>query len=370
MIAIWSRGPALSLLVLIVVAARPLQAAELSADVVWHDVTPQAVEGQGWQDVESPFDRLPARAKGLVRDKVWELARHSAGLYVDFTTDADQIYARWTLTTERVAMPHMPATGVSGVDLYVKRGDGWIFAGAARPGKLATSEARLVAGLPRGEAAYRLHFPLYNGVKALAIGIPPGAKLQFAARSKQRPIVLYGTSITQGGCASRPGMSYAAILARRLGVPVINLGFSGNGKSEPEVARLVAELDPALFVLDPLGNMFPAEVADRIPVFIDIIRERHPDTPILLNENLHYPTTAILAKRKERVEASNAHLRRIVEERSAAGERHLSIIPAADLTADEGDTTVDGTHPTDHGFVLMANAIEPTLREALQTAKP
>lgn len=352
-----------------IAAANSARAAD--ADVVWHDISPQMVEGQGWTDVESPFDRLPARAKGVVRQEVWGLARHSSGLYVDFTTDAKAISLRWTLTSNRIAMPHMPATGVSGFDLYQKQGDQWLFLAVARPrASTISNEVVVVQGLAGASAPYRLYFPLYNGVSSVSIGVPSGATFEIAPRTAKKPVVLYGTSITQGGCASRPGMSYSAILGRRLDVPVINLGFSGNGRSEPEVARLVAELDPAVFVLDPLGNMFPEGVAERMPTFIETIRERHPETPILLNENLFYPTVPHLSARKARVDASNTHLRRIAAERQAAGDRRISLIPAADLTVDNGDTTVDGTHPTDHGFLLMADAIEPSLREALSAAKP
>lgn len=345
-------------------------AAEPTGDFVWNEISPQVIEGQGWTDVESPFDRLPARAHGFVRDEVWNLGRHAAGLYVNFSTDAKEIAVRWKLTSERLAMSHMPATGVSGVDIYQKHDGQWRFLAVARPGDATVNDVVVARGLAGKPTEYRLYLPLYNGVSSIAIGVPPGGSFKIAPREQKKPIVLYGTSITQGGCASRPGMSYAAILGRRLDVPVINLGFSGNGKSEPEVARLLAELDPAIFVLDPLGNMMPHEVADRIPAFIAIIRERHPETPILLNENLVYPTVTLLRSRQDRVEASNFNLRRIAEERRAAGDRHISIIPAADLTVDGGDTTVDGTHPTDYGFLLMANAMEPSLREALGAAKP
>lgn len=342
---------------------------EGAANVRWHAVTQQMLEGQGWTDVQSPFDRLPARAERLVRPEVWELARHAAGMNVRFVTDAPAISVRWTLTSERLAMPHMAATGVSGVDLYVKHEGRWRFLAVGRPTEYPTNEVEIVKGLKPSQAEYRLNLPLYNGVSRVEIGVPDDAEFRFKEPSRQAPVVLYGTSITQGGCASRPGMSYAAILSRRLDVPVINLGFSGNGKSEPEVARLLAELNPAIFVLDPLGNMFPEQVAERLPGFIQILRDRHPDVPILLNENVYYPTTRLVPARLERVQASNAILRNILDERIAAGDRRISIIPACDLTVDDGDTTVDGTHPTDHGFLLMADAIEPYLRQTLHDAR-
>jgi lysophospholipase L1-like esterase len=340
--------------------------AQASDQLQWHRIEPKDVEGQGWPDVQSPFDRLPAKAEGIVKDRVWALARHTSGLNVQFSTNAKSIWVRWTVSNERLAMSHMPATGVSGVDLYVKRGNVWLFAAAGRPSAYPTNEVRLVRGSGMRAARYRLYFPLYNGVTSLEVGVDAQATFKVEPPRTSPPIVFYGTSITQGGCASRPGMSYVAILGRRLDVPVLNLGFSGSGKAEPEVARLVAELDPAVLVLDPLGNLFPSEVSERLPHFIEVIRQSHPELPILLNENLYYPTTAIDAARENRVNDSNRRLQEILRQRQAEGDRWIEIIPASNLTLLDGDGTVDGTHPTDLGMKLMADAFEPSLRRALE----
>jgi hypothetical protein len=105
----------------------------MPADVQWHDVRDWGVEGRAFDDTESYFDRLPARAKGVVRKDVWDLSRHSTSMSVRFETDADAIYARYELTSPRIAMAHMPATGVSGLDLYGRLGDRWQWAGITKP---------------------------------------------------------------------------------------------------------------------------------------------------------------------------------------------------------------------------------------------
>ncbi|HMP06800.1 MAG TPA: SGNH/GDSL hydrolase family protein [Lacipirellulaceae bacterium] len=343
----------------------PLAASTVETPIQWHEIDSHDVEGQGWTDVQSPFDRLPARAESLVRPQVWALARHSSGINVCFTTDATAIHVRWTVTSDRIAMSHMPATGVSGVDLYVRYGDQWRFASTARPGKTLHNELLLISRAERRAKQYRLYFPLYNGVSELAIGVDQGASFSINNPRSDRPVVFYGTSITQGGCASRPGMSFTAILGRRLNVPVLNLGFSGNGKTEPELAQLIAELQPSVVVLDPLGNLHPKNVSDRLPTFIQIIRERHPRVPILLNENVTYPTAAIDADKRRRVEDSNRRLHDILHARMAAGDRWIAIVPTCDLTVDGGESTVDGVHPTDLGMVRMADALELSLRRAL-----
>ena len=348
-------------------SAKPSKETAKPPDLAWHAVTPDDVVGKGWKDTKAPFDRLPARAEKIVRQPIWELSRHSAGLYVDFKTNAKSISARWTLTSDRLAMAHMAATGVSGLDLYINRDNKWHYLATGRPSKFPTNEVELVTGLAPGSANYRLYFPLYNGVSAVEIGVPAGSSFEFKREPDRhvKPVVIYGTSITQGGCASRPGMSFAAILGRRLNVPVINLGFSGNGKAEKEIAELLGELDASVFILDPLPNLFASQVDERLPTFIQTLRKLRPTTPILLNESPRYPAIAFLPEQMQRVTESNNILQRIGKAQAAAGDHHIAVISAADLAAESGETTVDGIHPTDIGFVIMADAIEPALRKVM-----
>lgn len=334
----------------------------------WHDARELTVEGKGWSDTKQFYDRLPARAEGVVRGAVWGLGQDSAGLAVGFVTDATAISARWTLRRERLAMAHMPASGVSGIDLYVKDKGKWHWLGAGRAEKLPTEEKRLATDMKPARREYLLYLPLYNGVEDLKIGTPRDAKLEPAAGRPegQKPIVFYGTSILQGGCASRPGMAYPAILGRRLDREQINLGFSGSAWGEPEVAQLLAELDPAVYVLDPLPNMKEEWVAPRLDRFIAILRATHPKTPIVLVENVPYPDGDFVGPRGERYKKANARLRELYQQLVRAGDKRLLYVPAAGLIGTDNEGTVDGTHATDLGFMRMADAIEPALRRALK----
>lgn len=339
-----------------------------SGEVLFYDVRPLRIEGQGWAAVEAPFDRLPAKAKSLVRPDVWRLGRHSAGLCVRFVSDATSIHARWTLTSGELAMRHMPATGVSGLDLYVRTEESrWRWLAIGEPLQ-QTTNTQLVGGLPEGTREYLLYLPLYNGVSSLEIGIPKTAKLQKAAprpAEGAKPILFYGTSITQGACASRPGMCHTAILGRRLDRPVINLGFSGNGFMEPEMAALLAELDPAVFVIDCLPNVGGAAAGERAAAMVKIIRARHPMTPILLVEDRTYADAFLLEAQRRRNEESRAALRQAYEQLVAAGDKHLAYLPGDELLAADGEDTVDGSHPTDLGFVHQADAFERALEPLL-----
>src|SRR5262249_49006010 len=209
---------------------------------------------------------------------------------------------------------------------------------------------------------------LYNGVSSAEIGLPKGATLAKAPerpKSQQKPIVFYGTSITQGGCASRPGMVHTAILGRRFERPVINLGFSGNGKMDKEMAALLAELDAAVFVIDCLPNLNAKDVAERTEPLVAAIRQKQPKTPILLVEDRTYSNAAVVPGLQERHKESRAALRKAYDKLTASGDKHLHYLRGDKLLGDDDESTVDGSHPTDLGFLrqadVFADAIAPLL---------
>ncbi|MFL6546560.1 MAG: SGNH/GDSL hydrolase family protein, partial [Candidatus Udaeobacter sp.] len=181
----------------------------------------------------------------------------------------------------------------------------------------------------------------------------------------EKPIVFYGTSIVQGAAASRPGMAYPAILGRRLNYPIINLGFSGNGKMEPEIAKLLAELDPEIYVIDALPNLDPADVKERAELMVKTIRVAHPATPIVLVENIFYEDAILEQVKYKKVIEKNAALRVAYADLRKDGVRELYYLKSDGLLGADGDATVDGTHPNDLGFARMADTFEPLLRRLL-----
>lgn len=335
----------------------------------WVDARALDVEGKGWADTKAFYDRLPARAEGTVRGPVWDLSRHSAGVCVRFTSDATAIHARWKVINGNLAMTHMPATGVSGLDLYVKTDAGrWHWLGVGQPHQSPANSAQLVGGLPAGRREYVVYLPLYNGVASLEIGVADGAMIEKSPprpEDRRRPIVFYGTSITQGGCASRTGAVHTAILGRRLDRPVINLGFSGNGRMEPEMATLLAELDPAVYVLDCLPNMSSAEVTERVEPFVRTLRKAHPKNPIVLAEDRFYSQGSLLPGQMRHNTENHKALKAAHDRLVASGVEALFYLPGQGQLGDDGEGTVDGSHPTDLGFLRMADAFEPVLRKAL-----
>jgi lysophospholipase L1-like esterase len=284
---------------------------------------------------------------------------------VRFVTDAATVCARWTLRFEPLAMDHMPATGVSGLDLYALADGRWHWVGVGRPIQFPTNEATLVADLPPGARELLLYLPLYNGVESVEIGLPPEATLHPAPprpAGRARPIVFWGTSITQGGCAARPGMAYPALLGRRLDRPTINLGFSGNGQMEPEMATLIAELDAGAYVIDCLPNLDAGAVTGRTAPVVTTLRAAHPETPIVLVENIAYQAASVVPSMREAYRTKNAALRAQHERLMASGVKGLHYVPGETLLGEDGEATVDGAHPTDVGFLRIAQALEPALR--------
>ena len=331
----------------------------------WHDVRTMGVEGKGWQDTEGFYERLPAKARGVVREPVWERSRCPAGICAHFETEATEIRVRWTLEEEELGTASMAASGRSGLDLYATDATGrwrWVvcFAPAAR------QAAAAVGGLAPGKRQYRLYLPLRNPLREAWIGVPKGAAFAPVAARSDKPIVYYGTSIVHGHSASRPGMCHAAILGRRLDRPLINLGFGGNGRMEPEVADLLAELDPCLYLVDCLPNMTADLVAERAASLVRTLRARHPDVPIVLVEDRTYANAWIMPARRERNETSRAAQQQAYRQLVAEGVKDLHYVQGEGLLGDDDEATVDASHPTDLGFWRYAEALEPVLRPLLK----
>ncbi|SVD96501.1 uncharacterized protein METZ01_LOCUS449355, partial [marine metagenome] len=254
-----------------------------------------------WADQERLkwFDRFPAKAQKTVTKSVWGLSRHSAGMMVRFKTDADTIHAKWKVTSSRLGMAHMPPSGVSGLDLYARDGKGkWRWAAATRPSK-QEMQVVLLRGIAPGLREYALYLPLYNGTESLEVGVPKGAKFERLAPRKAKPLIFYGTSITHGACASRPGITHPAILGRWFDMPVINIGFSGNGKMHKEVGDLMIEVDAAAYIIDCLPNMNAAMVTERCVPLVKQLRKARPDTPIVLVEDRRFPNSWLVPSKSK-----------------------------------------------------------------------
>ena len=338
---------------------------ETSAQVSWTDALDLGLTGQAWNDLDQPFDRLPAKAKGVVRDPVWKLATNTAGLSVHFKTDSDTIRVKWSVRYNS-SMWHMTDCGIRGVDLYMKDKGIWHYAGSGSPNSSTSYERTLLSGLDGEMHKFHVNLPLYDGVDTLWIGVDEGSEIEASDSFEGKPILIYGTSIQQGGCASRPGMAASNILSRKLNREVINLGFSGNGRMEMELAELISEIDAEAYIFDCLPNIHNLDViVPRYTEFVRFIREKRPDTPIFLVETATTVKSAIVNKDKIQLDGQNEQLRKAYYTLKDEGVSNLYIITGKDLIGTDGEGTVDGVHYTDLGFMRYAEKVEEVLKKHL-----
>ena len=308
----------------------------------------------------SVYQRLPQQAKAQVRAEIWNLSTNSAGLAICFTSNAADIQVRYQVSGS-YAMPHMPATGVSGIDLYQVDGNDWrICYGNYHFGDTIQYNYHIDAGesQSKDDFSYCLYLPLYASVDWLEIGVPEQTRFQFQPAAEERPVVVYGTSIAQGACASRPGMAWTNILHRALACPVVNLGFSGNGRLEPDVLAFIREIDARLFILDCMANLPgepETEITSRLVDAVLYLREKS-GAPILLVEHAGYSNASTDVQQRERYAHTNRASQAAYQQLKAKGITEVYYLSHEELGL-APDSWVDYVHPSDYGMVQQAHAI-------------
>lgn len=348
------KNPVFIFLLLISIFSSFCRAQEVPA-ITFYGLESFALEGSPVADSlkENPFHRLPASLKALVREPVWDLSQCSAGLSVRFLTNSSQISVKWTLLKD-FSMNHMPDTGIKGVDLYYHSNGTFQYLNTARPqGK--ENEYLLAKNLSGEMREYKLYLPLYDGIIDLQVGIDSDSSIIKPQPNNAGSIVFYGTSITQGGCASRPGMAHTNIISRKLNLDVVNLGFSGNGRMEAPINELIASFNPLFYVIECLPNMDAQLVNERSLPLVETIRAKHPETPILFVENFHYENAVLDPFATTQIEEKNAALREQYQRIQEAGHKNVYYIESTNATGADHEGTVDGVHFTDLGFLRYAD---------------
>lgn len=333
------------------------------------------IGNQGWfGEMESFYDRFPLRAKKIIRQEVWNLSKNSAGLQLRFNSNATDILIKMVLTKKQYQLYHMPSTGVSGLDLYTKNIDGkWLWCSATTSFKdtIEYHFTNLVGNDQHVKnRSYTLYLPLYNSVEWMEIKVPETSTFEPLPVLRDKPIVVYGTSIAQGACASRPGLAWTNILSRKVDYPVINLAFSGNGRLEKEVLDLVNEMDAKLFVLDCLPNLIgktftPWDINSRIVNAIIQLQSKHQATPILLVEHDGYTNEFTNVLRQSEYKLVNVIMKKVVDSLQNRGIKNIYLLTKEDINQDI-ESMVDGTHPNDIGMMHYAQAYEKIIRSILK----
>ena len=334
-------------------------------NLTYWDITksPFAISGFAWFEQEHTFCRLPQAILPETNEGVQCLAWHTAGGLVRFKTDSRTIGLKAKLLSAD-SMPHMPNSGLSGFDLYVGVGKNKRFCGkAVAPCGSAEVNELMLQDTDGGMREYTLNFPLYNGVESVCLALDPEASVETpTAYEVDKPVLFYGSSITQGGCASRPGNAYTNHLCRWLDAPMINLGFSGSARGETIMAETIASLDLGAFVLDYDHNAPTVEHLEKThEAFFKTFRAKSPATPVVF---MSKPDCDGNLKNSE---LRHQIIRQTYENAKTAGDRLVTFVDGATLfgNTNRDACTVDGCHPNDLGFMRMAETIYPVLAQAL-----
>lgn len=335
------------------------------SSIDWHNALSIGIEGKGWDDTIGPYERLPAKSEGKLRPGVWSPRLSTTGMAIRFRTGTGKIFARWRLLKEQLDEPNFNRCAFSGLDLYGDDNGTWRWVAATTRFEGQNPEVCIVEGLDAGERDYLLYLPLRNNLTHLEVGVPAGDTLKPLPPPAGKPLVVYGTSIVHGAYASRAGMVYPSILGRRLDREVINLGFSGNAHMDIELADLLGELDPALYILDPMPNMTLEFVEERMANFILRLRQLRPETSIVLVEDFPRTNSWVLSVPRREIEAKNQKCREIAADLIKNGLTDFHYIQGNDLVGTDGEASIDGIHPTDVGFLRIADCLEPVLRQIL-----
>lgn len=317
------------------------------------------------------YGRIPVEAQLLVREPVWYLGTNSAGLYVEFETNADTIQVRYKVKSA-LNMPHMPSIGVSGIDLYsfdkVAKEWEWAFGQYSFKDTITYNFNNIGVNTNH---TYRLYLPLYNSVEWLEIGVGNAKDFKFV-KKKTKPIIVYGTSIAQGACATRPGLAWTNIVGRHFSNEIINLAFSGNGRLEKPLLDLINTEDAAAVILDCIPNLAitkdrsEAQLDSLITNAVKLIQTKHPQIPIILAEHSSANTPGFQNMHTmEEYGRSSQVMYATYQKLKKSGMKNIYYVSAKDFGLDI-ESTVDYAHPNDIGMLKIAEAYTRVLAKILK----
>ena len=311
---------------------------------------------------EHPFQRLPQKYKKAVRKEVWELSENSAGVSITFASNTTELIVKWSVK-QNLRMNHMTDTAIKGLDLYERRNQKWYYVCTGLPNGKKNKKI-LLEDLERKKREYCLFLPLYDTLTNLEIGIDDDSSLD-NIKFNNKPIVFYGTSITQGGCASRPGLVHTNIISRALGYECINLGFSGNGHLENSIGTIISNIDASLYVIECMYNVDKKMINEKILPLIKIIRRnpRSKKIPIVFMEQVVIDMDHINNEFISSVMEKNEELNKQIQKSINSGEKNLFIIKNTGSIDEDSEATIDGLHFNDLGFQRYANHFLNNIKE-------
>ena len=356
-----------------------LIAGNAAADtMVWHNPMKETVPpvwGRAFnQETGKNYNRLPDRFKATMPKSVWGLQQQSAGLFIKFNTNAKKIWIRFKTTNPQRTAANMPPLGHSGVDLY-----GWdnssnlhwlpnqmyydLHVNNSDTSLFRYDDIKIPDSGQKG-LDYQVYLPTYNGTSWLEIGVSQGSTFRFIQPDNEKPVVVYGSSIAQGAASERPGTAWPNFLERKIGQTVVDLGFSGAGLMEPDVFKMLSDIDAKIFIIDAIPNSFrfykTDTVAYRLYNGIKILRAK-TNAPIVIAECIIAPDDFFVSGKDGKKAWTNALQRKTFERLQKEGVQGLYYVWSKDFGLTRDDM-IEGTHPNDIGNQKYAE----THKKALQ----
>ena len=337
----------------------------LKEDIDWYDARefPMTLLGVIPPTEEEPYyHRMPLGVAGAASEDVVSMCRQTAGGRVRFVTDSPFVAVHADLW-HNLQYPNLNLISTAGFGVFAGREQAAEeFAGMCVAPVGAPEQRDYLTPLPEGMRRVTVYMPLYGGVKTLYIGVRRGSLVKEAPKYRvDKPAVFYGSSITQGGCASCPGNSYQGMISRSLDMDYVNLGFSGCGRGEQCVAEYIAGLDMSAFVLDYDHNApTPEHLRATHYPFFETVRRSHPELPVIM---VSRPVLRPSAEERERI----AIIRESCCRAAGGGDKHVYFVDGSCFMRGYAADcwSVDGCHPNDLGFAQMAQVLENVLRQAL-----
>lgn len=310
---------------------------------------------------ESIYDRLPISAKEKVGEKVWTNAKCSTGIAANFSSNSKSIKLKWTLK-HNTTMNHMSNAGIKGIDLYVKDKNTWRYVNTAVPtGK--TNELIVIQNMSSEWRQFKLYLPLYDGIEKLEVGILEEALIKKPTKKEKRKIAFYGSSIAQGGCASRPGMLHTNIMARQSNLECFNYAVAGSGKMTIAMAKEIAKCKAEAYIITCLPNMKVNEIQSQTIPFVEAIRELVPNAAILLVEDIRNQNSFLDQYTYKRTNKKNAALKVQYNLLKEKGMEKIYLIAQKNAIGNDHEATVDGVHLNDIGFLRLASFFTGNLKQ-------
>lgn len=286
-----------------------------------------------------------------------------AGVRIRFKTDSQCIKIKAVVESNTVDWA-IPLTGSCGIDVMVGNGKDQKRIGIVNPTDYGICEfEKVLIKEPKMETVSLL-LPRNEPVLDLEISIDDNATIEKPDDyTYKKPIVFYGSSITEGGAASSVSKCYVSIVTRWLDTEYINLGVSGNAKGEVQMANYIKNLDMSIFVMDYDHNApTPEHLLATHEPFFKIIREKNPTLPVVFMTKPDFDSDV-----KENT-IRREIVKRTYENAVASGDKNVYFIDGESFFGSEERSicTAEGCHPTDLGFMRMAKVVYPVLKSILE----